>query len=129
MLLFKKKFIEQIKSGEKTQTIRLWKYCRMKPGQRSFISGVGYISIESIERVELDQLTDADAIPDGFPSADALRAELCTLYSAEALKRLTAYIVRFTVYPPSEQQAITEEQNRKRAGIKEQAQQFRYFCF
>ena len=129
MLLFKEKFLEQIKSGTKTQTIRLWKYCRMKPGQRSFISGVGYIRIESIERVELDQLTDADAIPDGFPSADALRAELCTLYSAEALKSLKAYIIKFSVYPPSEQQKITEEQNRKRVGKKNRHKNIRYFEF
>ena len=129
MLLFKKKFIEQIRNGEKTQTIRLWKYRRMKQGQRSYIPGVGYIRIDSVRHVELANLTDADAIPDGFPSADALRAELRALYSAEALARLRPYIIRFSVYPPSEQQKITEEQNRKRAGIKEQAQQFRYFAF
>ena len=129
MLLFKKKFIEKIRNGEKVQTVRLWKRCMMKSGQRSYIPGVGYIRIDSVEPIELAKLTDADAVPDGFPSAEALRTELCILYSAEALKRLTAYIVRFTVYPPSEQQAIIEEQNRKRAGIKEQAQQFRYFCF
>ena len=129
MLLFKKKFIEQIKSGEKTQTIRLWKYRRMKPGQRSYITGVGYIRIDSVKPVELSKLTDADAIPDGFPTADALRAELRALYPADALTRLRPYIIRFSVYPPSEQQKITEEQNRKRAGINEQAQQFRYFAF
>ena len=129
MLLFKKKFIEQIKSGEKTQTIRLWKYCRMKAGQRSYIPSVGYICIDSIKPIELDQLTDADAMLDGFPSADALREEIGILYTADVLARRTPYIIRFSVYPPSEQQKITEEQNRKRAGIKEQAQQFRHFGF
>ena len=118
MLLFKKKFIEQIKSGEKTQTIRLWKYRRMKAGQRSYITGIGYVRIDSVERVELDQLTDADAIPDGFPSADALRAELCILYDADALARLKAYIIRFSVYPPNEQEKIKEERDKKsRRGI------------
>ena len=85
MLLFQKKFIEQIKRGEKTQTIRLWKHCRMKPGQRSYIPGIGYIAVTNVERVELDQLTDADALLDGFQTADALRAELCTLYDADIL--------------------------------------------
>jgi hypothetical protein len=114
MLLFKEKFIEQIRSGEKTQTVRLWKYRRMRSGQRSYIPGIGYILITSVERVEFEKLTDADAVPDGFPSADALRAELCTLYGADALARRKLYIIRFSVYPPSEQQAITEEQHKKR---------------
>ena len=114
MLLFKKKFIEAIRSGSKTQTIRLWKYCRMRAGQRSFIAGVGYIRIESVEPIELANLTDTDAVLDGFPTADALRAELCELYSADVLAKLTPYKIRFSVYPPSEQERIIEEQQQKR---------------
>ena len=84
MLLFKKKFMAAIRSGEKTQTIRLWKVCRMKSGQRSYIPGAGYIRVLSVEPVELAALTDDDARPDGFASADALRHEL-----ADALRRPT----------------------------------------
>ena len=129
MLLFKKKFIEQIRNGEKTQTIRLWKYRRMKPGQRSYIPGVGYVAITSVERVELEQLTNADAVPDGFLSADALRTELCALYGTDVLKRLTPYIVRFSVYPPSEQQTILEAQKEKRVGAENRHKLFRNFDF
>ena len=118
MLLFKEKFIEQIMNGEKVQTIRLWKYRRMKPGQRSYVPGVGYIRIDSVKPIELDNLTDADAVLDGFPSADALRAELCTLYDEDTLARLTPYKIRFSVFPPSEQQRIMEEQNKKRSDEK-----------
>ena len=75
MLLFKKKFLAAIRSGEKTQTIRLWKVCRVRPGQRSYIPGVGHIRITAVEQVELAQLTDDDARPDGFETADQLRAE------------------------------------------------------
>jgi len=118
MLLFKKKFLEPIRRGEKTQTIRLWSYRRMKEGQRSYIPGVGYIAIVSVEPVELARLTDADAKLDGFHSADALRAELCDLYGVDALARLTPYIIRFSVYPPSEQEKIKEERDKKsRRGI------------
>ena len=129
MLLFKAKFIEAIKSGKKTQTIRLRRYCRMKPGQRSYIPGVGYIAITSIERVELDQLTDADAVLDGFPTADALRAELCDLYGADMLARRKLYIIRFSVYPSSEQQAIADEQNKRREAEKNRKRLFRYLDF
>ena len=73
MLLFKKKFLPAIRSGEKTQTIRLWNVCRMKAGQRSYIPGAGYIRVISVEPVELPSLSDDDARPDGFATADALR--------------------------------------------------------
>ena len=69
MLLFKKKFLPAIRSGEKTQTIRLWKFRHMRTGQRSYIPGIGHIRITLVEPVDIDALTDADAIPDGFPTA------------------------------------------------------------
>ena len=80
MLLFKRKFLDAIRSGTKTQTIRLWKHRMMRSGQRSYIPGVGPIRITSVEQVDVDSLTDADAIPDGFPTATALQDELHTLY-------------------------------------------------
>ena len=129
MLLFKEKFLEKIKSGEKSQTIRLWKYRKMRAGQRSFIAGVGYIRIESVERVELDQLTDDDATLDGFPTADALREEIRSLYDADILARRRPYIIRFTVYPPSMQQAIAAEQEKKRSDKKNKRQLFQHFGF
>src|SRR5688500_17280713 len=76
MLLFKKKFLPAIRCGEKTQTIRLWKWRMMRSGQRSYVPGVGYIAIDGVEQVKLEDLTDADAAPDGFATADALRHEL-----------------------------------------------------
>lgn len=86
MLLFKKKFLPAIHAGEKTQTIRLWKHRMMRTGQRSYIPGVGSIRITVVESVDLDDLTDADARPDGFASADALRDELRSIY-AEKLEQ------------------------------------------
>jgi hypothetical protein len=95
MLLFKKKFLPAIRSGEKTQTIRLWKFRHMRSGQRSYIPGVGPIRITAVEPVELDQLTDADAIPDGFPSAVALRNELRTIYGAKLAAGHKAFRIAF----------------------------------
>lgn len=115
MLLFKKKFIEPILRGEKTQTIRLWKRRRMKPGQRSYIPGVGYVSIGDVEPVELDALTDADAVPDGFATADLLRKEIRLLYADEIAAGLQAYRVRFIVCSPEEQQRFKEEKRQRKA--------------
>ena len=95
MLLFKRKFLDAIRDGSKTQTIRLWKRRMMRSGQRSYIPGIGAIRIKSVEQVEVDALTDADAIPDGFPSAVALRKELRTLYGEKLDEGHQAYRVVF----------------------------------
>jgi hypothetical protein len=99
MLLFKKKFLEAIRSGEKTQTVRLWKYRRMRPGQRSYIPGAGYIRVHAVDEVELDNLTDEDARLDGFASAEALRAEIALLYPQQLAQGYRAYRVRFAIAP------------------------------
>lgn len=97
MLLFKKKFLAAIRSGEKTQTIRLWKHRRMRAGQRSYIPGIGYIRISAVEPVELDSLTDADARPDGFTSARLLREEIARLYPEQLAEGYQAYRVVFSL--------------------------------
>ena len=119
MLLFKKKFIELIKKGEKTQTIRLWRHCQLRPGQRSYIPGIGYIAILSVEPVEINALTDADAKPDGFSSAKLLRKELQKIYASEIKRGHKAYRVCFSVYPPEVQQSMREEKAQKKAAMKQ----------
>ena len=101
MLLFKKKFFTAIRSGEKTQTIRLWKFRHMRSGQRSYIPGVGYIRITLVEPVNIEALTDADAIPDGFPSAVALQLERRTIYGDELAQGHKAYRIAFECKPKS----------------------------
>jgi hypothetical protein len=100
MLLFKKKFLPAIRSGEKTQTIRLWKFRMMRPGQRSYIPGAGYIAIDRVEAVKLEDLTDADAVPDGFPTADSLRHELATIYGDKLKAGYQAFRIVFRVTEP-----------------------------
>jgi hypothetical protein len=95
MLLFKKKFLPAIRSGEKTQTIRLWKFRHMRSGQRSYIPGVGHIHINSVEPVDIDALTDADAIPDGFASAAELQNELRTIYGEKLANGYKAFRIVF----------------------------------
>ena len=99
MLLFKKKFMAAIRAGEKTQTIRLWKHRRMRAGQRSYIPSIGYIRITAVEEVELERLTDADARPDGFATADELREEIARLYPKQLAEGHRAYRVTFALEP------------------------------
>jgi len=116
MLLFKKKFLEQIRRGEKTQTIRLWKFRRMRAGQRSYIPGAGYIQITAVDEVALPDLTDEDALRDGFPTADALRREVQDLYPKQLAEGHRAYRLVFRLMSPEETQVIKE----KRAAEKKQ---------
>jgi len=102
MLLFKKRFLEAIRQGEKTQTIRLWKHRRMRAGQRSYIPGAGPIRITAVDEVQLDRLTDADAVPDGFATADQLRSEIAQLYPQQLAQGYKAYRVRFELAPQTQ---------------------------
>ena len=103
MLLFKKKFLPAIRQGEKTQTIRLWKHRRLRPGQRSYIPGAGHVRITTVEEVRLDRLTDQDAQLDGFDTADALRAEIEQLYPGQLAAGRHAYRVVFELLAAGEQ--------------------------
>jgi hypothetical protein len=103
MLLFKKKFLAAIRAGQKTQTIRLWKYRRMRAGQRSYIPGAGYIRILAVDEVALEALTNEDARPDGFDTADQLRAEIASLYPQQLAAGHRAYRIVFQLAPAEEQ--------------------------
>jgi len=108
MLLFKKKFLPAILCGEKTQTIRMWKHCRMRAGQRSYIPGAGYIRIESIDLVDdLDTLTEEDAKRDGFESVELLRAEIEQLYPSASEDKTSPYRICFTLISAPEQKEVT----------------------
>jgi len=103
MLLFKKRFLAAIRRGEKTQTVRLWKFARMRAGQRSYIPGAGYIRVTAVEEVRLEELTDEDARRDGFETAVALRTEIATLYPEQLAAGHRAYRILFHLLPPEEQ--------------------------
>ena len=113
MLLFKKKFLPAIRCGEKTQTVRVWTHRRMRPGQRSYIPGAGYIRIESVDEIELAELSDEDARRDGFASADELRAEIKALYADRPTKGCHTYRVRFALLPAEEQAKAARRRGKK----------------
>jgi len=126
LLLFKKKFFEPILAGEKTQTIRLWRRCRVRVGQRSYIPGLGYIMIDSVDLIRLDELTDADARLDGFPDAAALRAEIRVLYEEEFQREYQTFRVRFTLLPEEEQQRIKAERKEQKELLQEKTREEQY---
>jgi hypothetical protein len=110
MLLFKKKFLEAIRQGTKTQTVRLWTHRMMRAGQRSYIPGAGYIRIESVEQIGLDELTEEDALRDGFDSLAALRFEIERIYSPADANGKKPFRIRFALLPPEEQKKRSREE-------------------
>ncbi|MCA9102226.1 MAG: ASCH domain-containing protein [Pirellulales bacterium] len=115
MLLFKKKYLDAIRRGEKTQTIRLWPHRRMRVGQRSYIPGVGYIRIESVDEVALGRLTDDDARRDGFPDRATLLAEIEQLYVNEPSERHRPFRIIFSMLSPAEAEQARRDKEAKKA--------------
>ena len=107
MLRFKSKFLDAIRSGEKTQTLRCWKTNRLKAGRRDYIPGVGSIQITAADEVQMEDLTDADAIPDGFPTLAALQQELADIYGEPLPGKL--FRIRFRLLETEEKLESEEE--------------------
>ena len=80
LLLFKKCFLEAIRSGAKQTTIRRWSKPRVRAGARAYAPGLGWICIENVAEVDLRELDDGDARADGFNSVAQMRKELRRMY-------------------------------------------------
>ena len=98
-LFFKKALQAAIREGRKRTTIRRWPAARpaMREGQRVFSPGLGWLRVDSIERVDIDALGDDDARSDGFDTAVALRQVLLSLYPLHAEDGKQWFRVRFSV--------------------------------
>ena len=99
MLLMKKRFFEDIRSGRKTTTLRYWRWCRVRPGSVHVVPGLGRARIESVECVRPEDLADKDARADGFENLPALMGALESLYPPEQRDGRELYHVRFTYLP------------------------------
>jgi len=101
MLLMKKRFFPAIRCGEKTTTLRYWRWRHVGAGQVHTVPGLGKVRIDSAEAVRLAELTDSHAADDGFASLAELRAALEEMYTGtnlddgEAERKL--YLVHFTL--------------------------------
>lgn len=69
------RFREPIADGSVTLTFRRWKRCQAIAGHQ-YRTAAGRLEVEKVTVVEPGKITDADARRAGYPSADALRADL-----------------------------------------------------
>jgi hypothetical protein len=98
-LFFKKPLQDAIRQGRKRTTIRRWRAGApgLRAGQRVFSPGLGWLTIEGVEPVDLDALGDTDARADGFDTAAGLREVLLALYPAHAADGKRWFRVAFQV--------------------------------
>ena len=85
---FTKQLHAGIQRGEITCSIRIWQSPRVTPGHR-YRSSVGEIEVESIQQIELEDISPALARQSGFASVDEL------LKIAQHGRGRNVYLVRF----------------------------------
>jgi hypothetical protein len=96
-LLFKANFKPAILAGRKTTTVRRWRECRLRVGQRVSAPGVGWLIIDGVQPIELDSLTEADAKSDGFDSLADLHRTIQKIYPDQQNDGKQWFKVRFSL--------------------------------
>lgn len=86
-LFFKKRFQDVNRANQKTTTIRRWAKPLLQEGQQAFCPGLGWLAIEAVEVIQLEDLGDDDANSDGFPTAAEMKRLLQELYPSYATDR------------------------------------------
>ena len=110
-ILFKRQFIDAIRRGDKTTTLRRWKSCRLSAGSRAFAPGVGWLKILSCREINLKDLTAGDAQADGFASLSELLITLGQIYPNQKTDGRRWYRVAFH---PEDQDSASPRNARKR---------------
>ena len=96
MLLMKRIYFDAIRRGEKTTTLRYWRWAHVRRDRVQQIRGLGGLRIDEVSVVDLGDLTDAHAHADGFEDLAALGEALDAMYPAEKRQGRQLYLVRFT---------------------------------
>jgi hypothetical protein len=94
MLLFKKAFHAGLTSGSITLTFRRWDKPHVRAGGRYRCHPIGVLEVDSITRVRIDAITEADALLAGFATRTTLvdyLAELGPLAASDEIFRVALH--------------------------------------
>jgi hypothetical protein len=72
VLLFQKRFHEGLVSGSITLSFRIWPKARVKPGGRYRCHPIGVVEVDSMDRIRVAAIGDADARRAGFADRESL---------------------------------------------------------
>jgi uncharacterized protein YqfB (UPF0267 family) len=117
-LNFKTQFLDAIRLGRKTTTLRRWKTCGLSAGDRVYSRGLGWLRIGACEAVSLSRLSGADAEADGFASLAALSAMLKRIYPNQKGDGKRWYRVSFVVEGEGEEPGRRGAKKRSAGGAK-----------
>ena len=92
-MVFAKQLREGVRQGRIRCSVRIWMNPRVKPGGR-YPMGDGHIVVDSIEPIEMSDVTEALAHQSGFPSVDDL------LRIARHGRGDNVYLIRFHYLRP-----------------------------
>ena len=92
-MLFAKELRENVRRGRIRCSVRIWMRPHVKAGGK-YPMDDGHIVVDSIDRIELDDVTESLARKSGFANVDALLA------TAKHGKGENVYLVRFHYLPP-----------------------------
>ncbi len=92
-MVFAKELREGVRRGRIRCSVRIWMRPHVKAGGKYQMDD-GHIVVDSIEPIELDDVTDDLARESGFANVDALLA------TAKHGKGENVYLVRFHYLPP-----------------------------
>ncbi len=101
-MLFEQRFWEPIARGEVTVTFRRWKRRQAIAGRR-YRTPAGIIEADSVDVIDVGDITEADAHAGLFPSVDALVAEL------RGTPDLDLYRIRFHLVDEPDPRAVLAE--------------------
>ena len=74
-MLLKQETLRGIESGSISLAFRRWRRPTVKTGG-SLLTPIGQLAIESVEVVDLEDITQTDAMAAGFPDVESLRSQL-----------------------------------------------------
>ena len=113
-LFFKKPLQDAIREGRKRTTIRRWDRARLRAGEEVFAPGLGWLTIEVVEAIELNSLKESDARADGFASLRELRTALRDLYPDQDTDGKCWFRVSFTLSRPIERANVAASDDHPR---------------
>lgn len=96
-LFFKKQFHSAIRDGTKQTTIRRWLRARVKVGRNAYAPGIGWLSIEGVDQIDLNQLDENDARADGFATHALMLRTLAELYPDQLTDGKQWFRIAFTI--------------------------------
>lgn len=101
-MLLNRGTLRGIEDGSITLAFRRWRRPTVKTGG-TLLTSIGQLSVEAVDKVTLDTITESEANSAGFPSLEALRSQLAARAAGEF------YRVRLSMAGPDPRIALREE--------------------